>query len=208
MKYKISEKPLILREFGRNVQGMVEYALTVEDRDKRNQLAKEIVRILTTLNPQLKEVPEYKQKLWDSLFLMSNFQLDVDSPYPIPATPEEIRAARGTMPYVKGQPRYKQYGRNVQMMIEQASEMEDEEQKMAYLSVIANTMQQFLFNRDQRDVPQTVIAEHIRDISDGRIRVKPEDLIWSTPTPPPPPPPKSKKRRNKRSSSSKRRRSK
>jgi hypothetical protein len=203
MKYKISEEPLKLKEFGRNVQGMVDHAMTIEDREKRTLVAQEIVRILITLNPQLKDVPEFKQKLWDAVFILSEYKLDVDSPYPMPPRPDEVEAPK-RLDYVKGKPRYKQYGRNVQIMIEKAGQMPEGPQKMEYLSLIANTMQQFLFNVDRKDTSEEVIVEHIRDISDGRIKVKADELTFLKPTPPPPKPPQNK-RNNKRSSSNSKR---
>ncbi|MEM7370518.1 MAG: DUF4290 domain-containing protein [Bacteroidota bacterium] len=185
MKYNVSETPLRLREFGRNVQSMVEYALTIEDMEKRTQIAHEIVRIMGNLNPQLKEIPEYKQKLWDALYLVSDRKLDVEGPFPVPELPEPVHLSRERLPYMKGQPRYKQYGRNVQLMIEKATHMEEGELKKAYINQIANTMQQFLRNMDRESAADVVITEHIRDISDGKLKINPEDLVFTKTTPPP-----------------------
>lgn len=185
MKYNVSETPLRLREFGRNVQSMVEYAQTIEDKEERTKIAHEIVRIMGNLNPQLKEIPEYKQKLWDALHLISDRQLEVDGPYPVPDLPEPAHISRERLPYLKGQPRYKQYGRNVQLMIEKASNMEEGDIKKAYINQIANTMQQFLRNMDRESAAGVVIAEHIRDISDGNLRINPDDLVFTKTTPPP-----------------------
>ena len=96
------------------------------------------------LNPHLKEIPEYKQKLWDAIFIISEMKLEVDAPFPMPEEPEPAHISRERLPYMKGKPRYKQYGRNVQLMIEKASQMEDDDTRKVYVNQIANTMQQFL----------------------------------------------------------------
>ena len=177
MKYKVSETPLTLKEYGRNIQSMVEYAKTVEDRDKRTRLAHEIVTIMSNLHPHLKEFPDYKQKLWDHLFVISDFELEVDSPYPIPA-PEDLVTSRrdDRMEYYSGIPKFRQYGYNVELMIDIAVTMEEGPKKRDFINVIANTMKQFLRNIDRETTPENVIAEHIRELSKGAIQVEGKDL--------------------------------
>lgn len=175
MEYSISEKPLKLREFGRNIQSMVDYAKTLEDKELRTRVAHEIIRIMGNLNPSLRENPDYKQKLWDAIHTIGDYSLDIDSPYPVPLSPEE-EEPKERMQYFRLKPRYRQYGVNVQLMIEKALEMEDGELKSAYLNLIANTMKQFLRNMDRETTPEGVIAEHMRDLSKGRLKVSGEDL--------------------------------
>ncbi|WNJ21237.1 DUF4290 domain-containing protein [Pontibacter sp. G13] len=179
MKYHLTDTPLKLREYGRNVQSMVEYALTLEDRDQRTVVASEIVRIMSNLNPSLKENPDYKQKLWDSLFIISGFELDVDSPYPIPEAEVVMGRPEKRMDYYRSHPRYRQYGVNVELMVKAAIDMEEGPKKTAYLNMIANTMKLFLRASDRDSTPEEVIAEHIRDLSSGKIKVKGEDLTIS-----------------------------
>jgi len=176
MKYKISDTPLKLREYGRNIQSMVEYLKTVEDKDKRTELAHEIVAIMSNLQPQIKEYPDFKQKLWDHLYLISDFDLDVEAPYEMPE--EDILGLRNgpRMEYYDGIPAFRQYGRNVDLMIQHASEMEEGEEKKRYINLIANTMKQFLWNINRETTPEQVIAEHINDISKGKLNVKGEEL--------------------------------
>jgi hypothetical protein len=176
MKYKISDTPLKLREYGRNIQSMVEYLKTVEDREKRTQMAHEIVAIMSNLQPQLKEFPDYKQKLWDHLFVISDFELDVDSPYPIPDESIIAPSKDERMDYYTGKPSFRQYGHNIDLMVECACEMEEGESKKKFINLIANTMKQFLWNIDRETTPETVIAEHINEISKGRLKIKGEDL--------------------------------
>ncbi|RMG18382.1 MAG: DUF4290 domain-containing protein [Bacteroidetes bacterium] len=182
MKYKISNNPLILREYGRNIQAMVEYAKTIEDRQKRNKLAYEIVQIMSNLNPQLKEIPDYKQKLWDHLFIISGFDLDVDAPYPMPEPEAILGRPTEKMPYYTGRPRYRQYGWNVELMIQEAIKMPEGPQKDAYINQIANTMKMFLRSMDRETTPEEVIAEHINEISKGKLHVSGENLTFTKST--------------------------
>jgi hypothetical protein len=179
MKYYLSDTPLRLREFGRNVQSMVEYALNIEDRAHRTKVAHEIVRIMYNLNPELKELPDYKQKLWDAIHIISDFRLDVDAPYAAP-TPEQTQLHLGErMEYYRGKPRYKQYGKSVELMIEKASAMEEGPKRDAYIDLIASTMRQFLFNAGREDTPDEVVAGHIRELSQNNIQVRVGDLNFS-----------------------------
>lgn len=184
MKYSLSDTPLTLREFGRNVQGLIDHAKTIEDRDQRNAVAKEIVRIMICLNPSLKDNPDYKQKLWDSLFIISDYELDIDAPYPVPPRPDEM-VKEERMSYYQGKPKFRQYGWNVQLMINRAVEMEDGPIKDEYLNMIGNAMKQFLRNMDRESTPEAVIAEHMREMSRGKLSVQGDDLTIVKPTPPP-----------------------
>ncbi|MEZ4829494.1 MAG: DUF4290 domain-containing protein [Bacteroidia bacterium] len=179
MKYKISAEPLKLREFGRNVQSMVNYALTIEDKEVRTRVANEIVKIMTNLNPNLKDNPDYKQKLWDALFLISENELDVESPFPKPEHTTLVLKGGKKVPYLKEKPRYRQYGNHVHMMISKAIEMEDGPFKADYINQIANTMKLFLKTMDRDNAQEEVIAEHMNEISRGRIKVQAEDLTLS-----------------------------
>lgn len=179
MKYKISDSPLKLREYGRNIQAMVEYVKQIEDREVRTKLAHEIVRIMSNLHPQVREVPDYKQKLWDHLFMISGFDLDVEAPYPMPDAEELMGKPQGRMEYYRGKSRYRQYGWNVQLMIRKAVEMPEGKEKKDYINLIANTMKMFLRSMDRETTPEEIIAEHINEISKGKLNVRGEDLTFS-----------------------------
>lgn len=198
MQYKVSETKLVLKEFGRNIQSMVEYAKTLEDRDKRTRLAHEIVQIMANLNPQFKEIPDYKQKLWDNLFIISNFELDVDSPYPIPSAAEHAEKPK-RMEYNRGNSRYKQYGYNIQLMVKKALDIPEGPDRMTYVNLIANTMKLFLRPNDRESMAEKVIASHLAEMSDGAIQVKPEDLALTKYIPPKNPRSNSISTSNKRS---------
>lgn len=183
MKYSISEAPLRLREYGRNIQALVEYAKTIEDKEQRSQTAHEIVRIMSNLNPALREIPDYKQKLWDHIFMIAEYDFDVDAPYPAPLPPDVEKETEKRLEYPRGVPRYRRYGWNVQLMIDEATRMEDGPIKDEYINIIANTMKMFLRNMDRESTPESVLAEHIRDMSNGKLEVRGEDLIIHKPHP-------------------------
>lgn len=206
MKYKIADTELKLKEYGRNVQSMVEYAKTVEDRDKRNRLAHEIVQIMSNLNPSVKELPDYKLKLWDHLFVISDFELDVDSPYPIPEPEIVMGRPKERMEYYEGRPRFRQYGWNVELMIQAAIEMEPGKDRDEYINQIANTMKLFLVSMNRDSIPESAIAEHMNELSGGKLKVKGEDLILKQNFKQLFPPPKPVNTNNKRSRSKNRKR--
>ena len=117
MDYNTQRKKLALPEYGRHIQQMVDYIASVEDRDERNRLAKSLVAIMGNLNPHLRAINDFKHKLWDHLFIMSDFKLDIDSPYPIPSL-EQYNEKPRKVPYPGNPIKFKHYGRVIEMMIE------------------------------------------------------------------------------------------
>ena len=175
-KYHVSMEKLRIREYGRNIQNMISYCMTIEDREYRSRVAKEIVRMMVDLNPSIKDDPEYEQKLWDHLFVISDFALDVDAPYPKPS-PEDTRFQKPKrMAYHRVRPRKRQYGHNIELMVEKAIEMEDSDLKSRYISLIAYTMKQFLRRNDRDALPEEILANHINEISKGKLKVTAEDI--------------------------------
>jgi hypothetical protein len=180
MNYHLSDTPLRLREFGRNIQNMVEYACTLPDRQVRTQTAHEIIRYMIMLNPSLKENPDHKQKLWDALYMMSDFKLDVDAPYPPPGREVLYHRTGKHMGYSRNAPQLRQYGFIVEQMIRYATDMEEGPRKTAYVNHIANIMKMFLRAVDRDgNVPEAAIADHIRILSKNRLTVRPEDIVFS-----------------------------
>lgn len=176
MKYNISDSPLKLREYGRNVQSMVEYAKTIEDKDRRTRVIKEIVRIMVNLHPEIKDQPDYEEKLWDHLFLIADFDLDIDSPFPMPDPEEAFKKPDARMPYHRPKTRFKQYGKNVELLIQKATELEEGEFKTRFINYIATIMRQFAQQISKDAAQEVVIAAQINEISKGKLNLKPEDL--------------------------------
>ena len=137
MEYNTARNKLVISEYGRNIQKMIEYTTNIEDSEKRNKSANFIINIMAQMNPRIRESGDYKHKLWDHMFMISDFKLDVDSPYPKPSKnilyskPEKI-------PYQDNHIKFRHYGKNIEKIINKAIEYEDGPEKDALIKTIAN----------------------------------------------------------------------
>lgn len=179
MEYNTQRPKMEIPEYGRNVQKLVDFAVTVEDRDERNKVAQAIINIMGQLNPHLRDVEEYKHKLWAHLFVMSKFQLDVDSPYPIP-TPETFEEKPESMPYPKNKIRYGHYGNTTQLLVDKALEFPDGDEKDALIRVIANIMKKDYVAFNNRGAVENEVIQHQLDVlSGGKLKIKDLDSLMS-----------------------------
>lgn len=179
--YNTQRPPLIIAEYGRNVQNMVAHALSIEDKEHRNKVAHSIIDVMGNLNPHLRDVPDFKHKLWDHLFIMSEFKLDVDSPYPKPSE-ESFDEKPAKVEYPDQGIRYKHYGRTIAGMIKKAVEMEDGEYKTGLSIALANHMKKCYLIWNKGTVDDDTIWKHVEQYSDGAIK-KPEGVeLTSTAT--------------------------
>ncbi|WP_372753528.1 DUF4290 domain-containing protein [Labilibaculum sp.] len=170
MDYNSSRKHLILPEYGRNVHKMVDFALTVEDKDERNRVAKSIIAIMGNMYPHLRDVSDFRHKLWDHLAIMSDFILDIDSPYEAP-TKEKLAEKPERLPYSNKRIRYRHYGRTVEALIAKAIEIEDPKEKEALLLMIANHMKKSFLNWNKDSVPDEKIFKDITELSKGQLEI-------------------------------------
>ena len=171
LQYNTQRSPLRIPEYGRHIQKMVEQALDQPDKEERNKMANAIIGVMGNLNPHLRDVPDFQHKLWDQLFIMSEFSLDVDSPYPIPE--KEVLAARpDPLSYPQNFPKYRFYGNNIKRMIDAAVTFSDGDQKDALIYVIANHMKKCFLNWNKDTVEDAVIFNHLFEISNGQIDLK------------------------------------
>jgi hypothetical protein len=168
--YNTQRKKMALPEYGRNVQKMVDHIKTIEDRDERNRAAKTIIQIMGNLNPHLRDIVDIKHKLWDHLSLIANFELDIDSPYPVPEPSKFIEKPK-EIPYRKGEIRYLHYGRIIELMIDAASEMEDGEEKEYVTSLIVNQMKKSYITWNRGQVSDEVIIGDMKLLSAGRLKI-------------------------------------
>ncbi len=169
-----SERPkLIIPEYGRHIQKMIDYATSIEDRDERNKIAQAIIGVMGNLNPHLRDVTDFQHKLWDQLFIISDFKLDVDSPYPKP-TAELLAERPESLEYPQNHPKYRFYGNNIKRMIDVCAGWEDGEMKDALKYTIANHMKKSFLNWNKDTVEDDVIFNHLFELSNGEI-----DLINS-----------------------------
>jgi len=171
LEYNTDLTPLIISEYGRNIQKMVDFAITVTDKEERNRVARAIIDIMGQLNPHLRDVNDFKHKLWDHLFVISKFQLDVDSPYPKPS-PETFTTKPQRVAYPRNNIRFKHYGKVVEDMIQKAIEMEEGETKDAFVETIANVMKSFYITWNKDNVGDEVILEQLKLLSKGQLKLK------------------------------------
>lgn len=168
--YNTQRKKMVLPEYGRNVQKMVDHIKTIKDRDERNRAAKTIIQIMGNLNPHLRDVGDYKHKLWDHLALIADFDLDIDSPYP---QPEQAKFTEkpNQIPYQQGNIRYLHYGRIISLMIEAAADMEDGEEKVYLTTLIVNQMKKSYITWNRSQVSDEVIISDLKFLSGGRVKI-------------------------------------
>lgn len=175
--YNTEREKLNMPEYGRNVQKMVEYLKGIEDRDKRNEQARAVVKVMEILNPQVYLQENYEQKLWDHLQIISNFELDIDSPYPKPSK-ERLYERPEVIPIKQKPIKATHYGRNIESIIDLIAEQEDGEVKTSMIRSLAIYMRQqyLIWNKDS--VADQTIFQDIEKLSDYRIKV-PEGLQLS-----------------------------
>ena len=154
---------------------MIDQALACEDKVERNKIAKAIIGVMGNLNPHLRDVPDFQHKLWDQLFIMSDFELDVDSPYPLPSK-EVFSQKPGKLNYPQNFPKYRFYGNNIKRMIDVAVGWEEGDMKKQLVYVIANHMKKCFLNWNKDTVQDEVILKHLTELSEGKLIVKESDL--------------------------------
>ena len=185
MKYNTQEKRLPMPEYGRAVQKMVDHAVTIEDRAERQRCANTIVAVMGNMYPQLRDMPDFKHKLWDHLAVMADFKLDIDYPYEV-AGPEALHTAPQRIDYPKGNIRYRHYGRCVEEMMKKACDMPDSEERDQLLRLIAAQMKKEYILWNKESVEDEKIIEDIKEYSDGTICLNAETLklgVYRAPTP-------------------------
>jgi hypothetical protein len=180
MDYNTQRAPLVISEYGRNIQQMVQLACTIEDRETRNKVAREIVEVMAQITPQQKDLVDLDQKLWTHLFIISDFKLDVDSPVPIPDKRAFFSGKPEKIPYPDGKIKYRHYGKIVEEMITKASKMESGEDKDAFVEVIANLMKKSYLSWNRDSVNDQMIIDHLEQMSGEKIKVKADFILDST----------------------------
>lgn len=172
MDYNTQRKKLSLPEYGRHIQQMVDHIAGIEDRDERNRLARSLIGIMGNLNPHLRDINDFKHKLWDHLFIMSDFKLDIDSPYPIPSV-EQYQEKPRQIPYPNNPIKYKHYGRVIELIIEKAIAMEEGPEKEALKQMIANQMKKANIAWNKDSVLDEDIFRDMKTLSDGALTMAP-----------------------------------
>ncbi len=174
MNYNTSRPKMIIPEYGRHIQKLIDHAVKLESKEKRNEMAYAIIDVMGQLNPHLRDVEDFKHKLWDHLYIMSEFRLDVDSPYPKPK-PESFTQKPNKMAYPENNTRFKHYGKGVENLVQSALDMEDGEKKDALILSIANLMKKHYLTWGRSSVNDDQILSDLKKISRGNLNV-PEEL--------------------------------
>ena len=169
MEYNTTKQPLILPEYGRNVQMMADHLLTIEDRERRTEAAKELVAIMINMNSSVRETKDYKQKMWDFLAQLCDYKLDVDFPYPITKVTELPKPE--VLPYKQKDIRFRHYGYTVERMIKAAVELEEGEDRDALVRMIANNMKRNYVVWNQKSVTDEIIVNDLYRLSQGKLKL-------------------------------------
>ena len=178
MEYNSSREKLVLKEYGRHVQKIVENCTAEKDPVKRNQFAQELIELMGQLNPHLRNVEDFRHKLWDHLFIMSDYKLQVDSPYPIKDR-AEIEKKPKRISYPQSRIKYKHYGKNVESLVAKAITTEDPDKKAGFTQCIGNFMKLVYQNWSKENVNDETIKNDLRLLSKGELIVSDEQDINS-----------------------------
>lgn len=170
MEYNTERKTMTIPEYGRNIHKMIEFAVALPTKEERSNAAKTIVTAMSVLNPQMKDMTDYKQKLWDHLIIMSDFKLDCDSPYPLPEQ-DLIHSKPRKVSYPQKNIKYRNYGSILDKLIREARAMEEGPDKQMLSGMIANFMKHLFLTFNKDSVNDEVIFEHLREMSGGLLAV-------------------------------------
>jgi len=169
--YNSTRNKLILSEYGRNVQNMVKYIVALPTKEERNRYAQVVIDLMGFLNPHLRDVADFKHKLWDHLHIISDFQIDVDSPYPKPSM-EAIHMKPEPLKYPHQRIRAKHYGKTIELMIEKAKTIEEPERKQHMVQSIANFMKMAYVQWNKDSVADEIILADLRNMSHGELKLE------------------------------------
>lgn len=170
MDYNSSRKKLVLPEYGRNIQNMVNYALTIEDREERKKAAQTIIDVMGNLYPYLRDIEDFRHKLWDHLAIMADFKLDIDFPYELP-TEELLNGKPNKIPYNQGGSTYRHYGKVVEKMIKRTAEYEAGPEKDLLIQMIADHMKKCYLTWNKESVTDEKVMADFEELSKGEIDV-------------------------------------
>ena len=179
LSYNTERDQLYIQEYGRNVQNMINYAKQIESRSDRNLAARAIIDVMGQLNPHLRDVEDYTHKLWTHLFIMSDFEIDVDSPYEIPE-PETLHKRPEIIPYPKNKSKYGHFGYYAEEMIRETAKLEDKEERDYLTDVLANLLKQNYLHFHTENVENSAIVGHLKELSGGKLQLEDVSVLKTT----------------------------
>lgn len=180
LNYNTTREELQIPEYGRNIKNMIEYAISVPDREERQKVANAIISVMGQLNPHLRDITDFTHKLWDHLFIISDNKLDVDSPYPKPEL-EEAEKKPDLLSYSEGKRKikYAYYGKSVTLFINEAISKTDETEKQQITLAVANLMKKLFLTWNKDYVEDEVIFKHLEELSKGELKLAPDTKLIS-----------------------------
>ena len=170
MEYNTTRSNLILREYGRNFQKLVEYVGNVKDKEQRNKMSKTLVEMMKITQPSFMDQSEVEAKMWDDLYIMSDYSLDIDSPYPKPKRKSESDIPK-KLHYPKSKIRYRHYGKKIELLIEEACKLKKEDEKEAAVIHIGKIMKSFFGMWNKESIDNKVIVENIKELSNNKLSI-------------------------------------
>lgn len=169
-EYNTQRSGIILKEYGRNVQAIIDYIRTVPDKEKRTALATTLIDLIKQLNPSVKDQPENPQRMWDDLYIMANFDLDVDAPYPIPPV-DTLSKKPMKVQYPKNDVRFRHYGKNIELLVKEAVKQEKPEDREEAVIYLGKLMKTFYGAWNKEILDDSVILKDIKNMSDGQLTI-------------------------------------
>ena len=168
MEYNTTRNELVMREYGRHVQKMIEHLLSIEEPERRQRNSQAVIELMGFLNPHLRNVEDFRHKLWDHLFLISDFKLDVKSPYPIP-TRETLKAKPKPLKYPKRYPKYSHLGKNLEVIIQKALKEQNPDKRLGFANAVAYYMKLAYSNWHKEMVHDDAIQSELSNITDNQL---------------------------------------
>lgn len=178
MDYNTQLEKLIIPEYGRNIQNMIDHCISIKDRDERNICARAIIQVMGQLNPYLRDIADFNHKLWDHLFIISNFKLDVDSPYPRPSAETFISKPK-ILKYPGGKIRYKHYGKTIEEIIKKAKVLPEGPERAELTRQIANHLKKSYLNWNKDSITDDVVLKNLGELSEGALKMDPNTVLSS-----------------------------
>ena len=167
-EYNTQREAIILKEYGRNVQKLVNYIRTLPDKEKRTEMATTLIELIKQLAPSVKEAFENPQRIWDDLYIIAGFNLDVNNPYPVP-NPEVVFKKPARMTYPQSKVRFKHYGKNIEKLIHEALQKEDPKEQEEAVIYLGKLMKTFHGNWNKETIDDSVILKDIQLMSEGKL---------------------------------------
>src|SRR5690348_9497995 len=168
MEYNTTRNNMVMREYGRHVQKMIEHLLSIQDPERRQRNSQAVIELMGFLNPHLRNVEDFRHKLWDHLFLISDFKLDVKSPYPIP-TRETLKAKPKPLKYPKRYPKHSHLGKNLEVVIQKALKEENPDKRQGFANAVAYYMKLAYSNWHKETVHDDAIQSELSNITEGQL---------------------------------------